>query len=101
MDEKEALNQCSVVVFNSLDTSVICPVLYANNLLTDRELERLKLPLSYPERIQYLLDIMPRKREWFDKFVKCLQETSDGTGHGKIVKELERAKKDIKSRSKG
>ena len=58
--------------------------------------------ITFSKKIQYLLDVLPSKGEnWFDKFIECLQKTSDGNGHEKIVRELEYAKKDIESRRKG
>ena len=42
------------------------------------------------EKVQYLLDILPRKSKgWFEQFLECLRQLSDGTGHGDLVKDLE------------
>ena len=102
MNEKlEALHQCSMIVYYSLDISVICPELYTTNLITQEEFERLQFPhMSQKENIIFLLDVLPRKEEnWFDEFIKCLKETSDiNYGHEKIMKELEHAKKNIENK---
>ena len=107
MDEQvmaeQALNQCSAILFNSLDVSKISAVLKKNGLITDFEEEKLLLPhTSHRDKIAFLLDMLPRKGgQWWDEFIKCLNETSKGTGHGKIAKELEGGKEDIKNGTEG
>ena len=101
MDE-EVLGRCHAILFNSLDTSLISPLLYSNKLLTSNEYDMLESPIrSHSDKIRSLLSILPGKDQWFDKFLDCLKETSDGTGHCKIVRELEHAKRDIENRKKG
>ena len=102
MDEEQALLQCDVILYHSLDITVICPLLMEKKLLTPDESEVLESTLSYADKIEHLLNMLPRKgNQWWDKFINCLEETSDGTGHRKIVRELEHAKKDIESRREG
>ena len=105
MDEEEhlqqlALEECSVSVVNKLDVSAILPNLMARHLLTsDNRQVLMTCAKTQVEKAQYLLDILPRKNHgWFEQFVECLRETSDGTGHDDLVKELEAKLQEIKSK---
>jgi len=96
MDEREdlqrlTLEECNVILTNKLDVATILPHLIAKHLLTKDDREVLMMyAKTQVEKAQYLLDILPRKANgWFEKFMECLQETTDGTGHGDLVKELE------------
>ena len=89
-------NKCSVILFHSLDVSTISPHLVKHQLVTESDSEKLDNPyISDVDKIDYLIQILPRKGNgWLEKFIQCLDETSEGTGHCKIVKELKRAKQD-------
>ena len=95
MDE-QVFNKCSVILFHSLDVSTISPHLVKHQLVTKSDSEKLDNPyISDVDKIDYLIQILPRKGNcWLEKFIQCLDETSEGTGHCKIVKELKRAKQD-------
>ena len=71
--------------------STILPQLIARHLLADDERQMLIMSGSTNgQKAQYLLDIMPRKEKgWFELFIECLCESSDGTGHHNLIKELE------------
>ena len=100
--EQEALHRCNATLFNSLDTTAICKSLKKNGLLTASEYEKLHSEIiSCSEKIQFLLNRLPGKGEWWDSFIKSLEESSNGTNHSKIVKELVQAKKDIENKGTG
>ena len=100
--EQEALHRCNATLFNSLDTSAICKSLKKNGLLTTTDLEKLQSECSScSEKIQFLLNTLPGKGQWWDSFIKSLEQTSNGTDHSKIVKELVQAKKDIENKGTG
>ena len=100
---KKAFHLCSAILYNSLDVSIISPVLKKNGLITDADKEQLlQRHTSHRDKIVFLLDMLPEKGgQWWDEFIKCLNETSEGTGHGKIAKELEGGKKDIENGTEG
>lgn len=96
MDEQEdlqrlALEECYVIFTNKLDVTTILPYLTAKHLLTNDDRQVLMTyTKTQVEKAQYLLDILPRKANgWFEKFIECLRESTDGTGHGDLVMELE------------
>ena len=93
MDE-QVFNKCSVILFHSLDVSTISPYLVKHQLVTESDSEKFDNPyISDVDKIDYLIQILPSKGNcWLEKFIQCLDETSEGTGHCKIVKELKRAK---------
>jgi len=94
MDE-QALKRCYVILYNSLHINTILPYLYQEGLISDYDKEKLMHPYSIDcDRINYLTLILPRRGDgWLDTFIKCLEKTSQGTGHSKIVQELESARK--------
>lgn len=96
MDEQEelqrlAFEKCSVALVNKLDVSAILPHLIACHLLTDQNKQELTMHANTNrDKAQYLLDIIPRKAKgWFELFLECLRESTSGTGHRDLVKELE------------
>ena len=96
MDEQEnlqrlALEECSVAFVKKLDPSAILPHLIAQHLLTDDDRQTLTtFARTQTEKAQYLVDIIPRKETgWFEKFLACLRQSADGTGHRDLVKQLE------------
>ena len=95
MDEEKlqrlALEECNVVFVDKLNVSAILPHLISRHLLTEDEKEMLtKFTSTNSDKVQYLLDIIPRKEKgWFELFIECLRESSNGTGHRDLVKELE------------
>ena len=106
MDEEEklqrlALEKCNVVFADKLNVSAILPQLIARHLLADDEKQTLIMPGSTNgQKTQYLLDIMPRKEKgWFELFIECLRESSDGTGHRDLVKELETKFQELRDQS--
>ena len=94
---KQAFDKCYIILHNSLNVQRIVPNLMKKGLLTQDDKKRLNDPdtVDY-EKVEYLTKILPRKGDhWLDKFLTCLTETSEGTGHCKIVKELKHAKDEL------
>ena len=101
MDEN-AFNKCHVILTESLNVQCIFPHLCANDLLTQDEKETLIVRcLTTHEKINKLMEILPRKGNgWLDKFILCLQSTSEGTDHSNIVQKLRHTRKQLE-REKG
>ena len=92
--DTEALRKCSAVLCNSLDVKTIALFLYNKNLLTNAELDRLYYTFTpNVEKVRFLMNTLPTKGTgWFDAFIRCLELTAHGNGHGKILQELLYAK---------
>ena len=96
MDEQEhlqrlALDECNVSLVNKLDVNAILPHLIAGHLVTpdDRQV-LMTYAKTQVEKAQYLLDILPRKSKgWFEVFLDCLRQSTNGTGHGDLAEDLE------------
>ena len=106
MDEEEklqrlALEKCNVVFAEKLNVSAILPQLIARHLLADDEKQMLIMPsTTNGQKAQYLLDIIPRKEKgWFEQFIECLRESTEGTGHRDLVKELETKFQELREQS--
>ena len=99
--QRLALEECNVSFINKLDVTSILPYLIARHLLTEDDKQVLMLPTrTQVEKTQYLLDVMPRKATgWFEQFIECLRESTDGTGHGDLVTELEAKVQELKDRN--
>ena len=63
------------------------PHLYAKELLSDEEFDILSSPyLTRQHKINTLLKGLPLKgSDFLDKFIHCLHETEDGTGHKELI----------------
>ena len=63
------------------------PHLYAKGLLSDEEFDILSSPyLTRQHKINTLLKGLPLKgSDFLDKFIQCLDETEDGTGHKELI----------------
>lgn len=96
--QKTVLRNCSAAIVELLDFTAILPYLYASNLLTEENQQMLKkVSLSQKDKTQYLVYILPRKAEgWFGRFLDCLRQSSEGTSHADLVKELEVNLDDLK-----
>ena len=88
--EEKILLKCSVIIHDNLDIFAILPQLMAQEMLTKKDHQTLiNLATTDVDKVHYLLSILPRKGEGFlHKFMHCLCETKDTTGHGDIVKAL-------------
>ena len=74
-----------------LDLDQVFPHLNQQRLLTYSEQEKLKNErFTTDERIDELLKWIPKKgSDALKRFVKCLQNSADGTGHGELASSLE------------
>ena len=70
---------------NNLDIVEITPYLNACGLLTQDDLQVLINKSTTPkEKALHLLEALPRKNRFFEKFLDCLDQTKNGTGHNVI-----------------
>lgn len=61
----------------------------SRGLLTPNDLQvLLNVSITGVQKAHYLLDALPRKDGFFEKFKDCLHDTRSGTGHGKILAAL-------------
>ena len=88
--EESAFQECSAIIDDKLDISEILPQLITHRLLTKKDHQMLLTSTILPvEKVHYLLNVLPRKETGFlVKFMCCLWQTRDGTGHGDIVDAL-------------
>ena len=89
---KNAFQKCSVIIVNNLDISAILPHLNSNGLLTQKDTQvLLNKSTTAVDKAEYLLEALPRKDcGSFKKFKDCLHKTQHGTGHGDILKALQK-----------
>ena len=75
----------------NLDIPTILPHLNSKGLLTQKDTQMLlNRSITDVEKVQHLLDVLPRKdRGSFKKFKECLRKTQQGTGHGDILRALQ------------
>ena len=90
---RQALNTCHVELRDNLDPHIILPNLNRKNLLTRNEDEFLQNPNTTKEtKIDKIKELLPSKGEgWWDKFIECLEETTQGTGHSTLIECLQSA----------
>ena len=90
---RQALNACHVEMRKYLDPQMIHPNLNRKNLLTRNEVSFLQSPFNTKdEKIDKITELLPSKGEgWWDNFIDCLKETTQGTGHSTLIKFLEDA----------
>ena len=98
--EYVALEECAVSFTSKLDPSAIFAHLTAQHLLTEDDKQVLMNTSRTPrENSKYIMHILPRKGDgWFDKLLRCLHESADGTGHGDLLKELEEKRQELRER---
>ena len=96
--QKTVLRNCSSSIVELLDFTAVVPYLCSNNLLTDENIRMLRnISISQKDKAQYLVYILPRKAEgWFGRFLDCLRQSSEGTSHANLIKELEVNLDDLK-----
>ena len=102
--EKSAFKKCSVEIAKNLDIIEITPYLNACELLTENDLQVLINEVTTPaKKANHLLYALPRKANFFEKFLDCLDKTKDATGHKTIYdallnkyNELKKTDRDLK-----
>lgn len=85
-----AFQACSRIITDKLDVKSVFPELNSCHLLTEKDCQFLINPMHEDyDKVLYLLHCLPRKgKEWFDKFLWCLDQSSSNTGHGDIIHSL-------------
>ena len=97
--KKKAFQGCSVAISEKLDVSVILPYLNEQGMLTRKDYQTLiNRHTSEVEKTEYLIYILPKKTNFFGKFILCLAKSKSGTGHDDIIQALTRLKARLKAR---
>ena len=95
---RQALNACHVELRQYLDPQTILPNLNAKGLLTSNEEESLQNGTTQA-KVDKIKELLPTKGEgWWDKFIDCLKETTQGTGHSTLLECLEDALKKLQQK---
>jgi len=95
--EETTFQKCSVTICKYIDISAIWPYSNSRELLTDNNYQMLlNRTFTNYEKAEYLLSILPKKDDFFGKFMLCLCETKSGTGHDNIVKALTITLKEVR-----
>ncbi len=87
---RELLQETSYELLGSLNIDSLLPHLQKERLLTHEEFEALIHPLKTGlEKKNILLSILPSKGEHaYDRFLTCLTNSDDHSGHSYLVKLL-------------
>ena len=90
-DQERLLAVCNARFHDLLNLKVLFPHLVQERLLTRHEIEGLQsLSPVFPDddaKIDYLLKILPTKgQDALRQFVRCLQQTEDGTAHDELIR---------------
>ena len=96
-----AFQRCSVKMVENLDVLAIFPDLNSQGLLTqkDRQILLNNKDTTNTDKVHYLLDALPRKEGFFDKFLHCLYQTTSGTGHRDIAMALSSSYTEVMGRN--
>ena len=87
--EETAFQNCSVEITKNLDVVEITSQLKACGLLTQNDFQVLiNKAFTSREKVHHLLDVLPTKDRFFEKFLASLDKTRDGTGHESIYNAL-------------
>jgi len=94
---EDVLMGCSVQLHDKLDITSLHPHLSAHYLLTRDDTDILtNVTTTNSSKITHLLKVLPRKdKGWFDKFLICLHNSSEGNGHAGLVKDLKSKFKEL------
>ena len=90
--QEKALCCCQAIMRDKMNFIELIPRLCEQDLLTKDEKDRLKsLSMSTAERVDHVIDILPRKSSgWWDRFIDSLEKSSSGTAHRELAVYLER-----------
>ena len=96
-----AFQACSRMITDKLDVKRIFPELNSCHLLTEKDRQFLINPMHEDyDKVLYLLHCLPKKgNEWFDKFLWCLEQSSNNTGHGDIISSLKGKFKELEDQN--
>ena len=88
-EQEQVLQTCSIDIEGMIDLEQVFSHLFHHNLLSDTESEILQasnVDYSRKKKIAMLITSLPRKgSDALDRFVKCLVNSADGTGHGELA----------------
>lgn len=88
--QRYVLWKCCPVIIHCLDITAILPYLMSEDLITDDDHDVLRNETTpRNKKIHHLIDVLPRKPNLFEKFLNCLYQSSNGTAHAEIAKQLE------------
>lgn len=77
------------LIAQSLDITAILPYLMSKGLVTDNDLDILRNEVrTRSDKILHLVDVLPRKPEFFERFLSCLYRSATGTAHAEIAQQL-------------
>ena len=89
---QKILDTCHLELTTCMDIQTLLPHLRQEQLVTMAESEVLRNPTkTKTEKNQFLLSILPSKGEnTFERFVKCLEEAGEHTGHSHLAELLKK-----------
>ena len=90
---EELLMKYNSELMKSLNVNSLLPHLQCEQLLTSAEVDFLiSTQKTNYDKKQYLLSILPSKGEnAYERFVRCLSQDTEHSGHADLVKKLTRA----------
>ena len=90
-DKRRALQRCTVELTRDMNPKAMRTVLFAKQMLTPDEYERLCLPnMTSRDQNMFILQKVPTKgSQAFDLFIDCLQDTAEeNPAHLELVRQL-------------
>ena len=95
--EQNALLSCWVDFTERLDIASLLPHLCTHHLLTMLDRERLtNQSTTNFEKVIHLLSVLPKKDGWYKKFLDCLCQSAEGTGHAGLATTLKQKYEELK-----
>jgi len=100
--QKEALETCHPILTRKLNADILQPLLQRKQLLTVYDCQYLQSDSrTHEEKTEYLVKILPRKQKrWFQSFLWCLNQSTNGTGHDMIYEVLVSKYEELKTSKK-
>ena len=95
-----ALHRLHNTIRKSVTMNSLIPSLNEENLLTVDDLAILRLSSTTEfEKVDYLVSSLPRKGDFWDKFIRSLRNPDSliGTSHGEVADKLEEEKQKIEA----
>ena len=95
--EQNALLGCWVEFTERLDIASLLPHLCTQHLLTTFDREKLiNQSITNYEKVNHLLTVLPKKDGWYKKFLECLCQSAEGTGHAGLATKLKQKYEELK-----
>lgn len=95
--EHNALLGCWVEFTERLDIASLLPHLCTHHLLTTFDREKLiNQSITNYEKVNHLLTMLPKKDGWYKKFLDCLCQSAEGTGHTGLATKLKQKYEELK-----